>query len=501
MDFEKEGINIEYKKAKSALPDDFWETYSAFANTKGGYVYLGVTEEPKGVFHFTGVKDVQKIVVELTTTSRNLAKVSKNLIFEDNIKEIEEDGKTVIEVYIPEADKTNKPVYLGGNQMRAFIRVNEADQKMDLTELRYFVSEAGNAFDGEPIIGFGVDDVNIKDVRTYQAIVAEREQNPSLVDMPVQEFLDRVGLLKKDRQSGKDEKYLTVAGLLFFGKFNSITEKFPSFHLDFMRKTSSANPDYQDRVVTSNFDNSPENIFAFYQAVEQKLNATIENPFVLDSTGFQRTDPGSLLIKSLREAMTNALSHAYYKSPKGISIYQFPDYIEFTNPGELRVTKEQFIFGGATEPRNPQLVLLFRRAGWSDRGGTGGPRIFEISDTLNLKTPDIQSANQETVLRIWKIDFYSGIKDEFELNEYETMILNYLRESESKIATATELKKLIPSKHFYDETVGSLIEKNLIGRGGKGRGTFYALLRPDRENAHDVQKLLRTIEDNLVRKK
>ncbi|WP_246069317.1 AlbA family DNA-binding domain-containing protein [Marinobacter piscensis] len=36
------------RDGKGNLPKDFWATYSAFANTNGGLVLLGLREKPRG---------------------------------------------------------------------------------------------------------------------------------------------------------------------------------------------------------------------------------------------------------------------------------------------------------------------------------------------------------------------------------------------------------------------------------------------------------------------
>ena len=39
-----ENENIEFKESFIKLSKDFWPTYSAFANTAGGYIVLGIAE-------------------------------------------------------------------------------------------------------------------------------------------------------------------------------------------------------------------------------------------------------------------------------------------------------------------------------------------------------------------------------------------------------------------------------------------------------------------------
>lgn len=67
-----ESVELEFKQAQGQdgqgkLPQDFWPTYSAMANTRGGYVVLGVKEK-KGEFIPVGINDPEKIKKSCLTT-------------------------------------------------------------------------------------------------------------------------------------------------------------------------------------------------------------------------------------------------------------------------------------------------------------------------------------------------------------------------------------------------------------------------------------------------
>ena len=53
-----ESVDVEFKTAKGGFPGSFWETYSAFANTQGGVIVLGVKEK-NGRFTLDGITQEQ----------------------------------------------------------------------------------------------------------------------------------------------------------------------------------------------------------------------------------------------------------------------------------------------------------------------------------------------------------------------------------------------------------------------------------------------------------
>ena len=69
----RENNRIEAKKALGGLPKSIWETYSAFANTIGGLILLGVEESRDKQLTVTGVPDARGYVDVVWRTVRDPA--------------------------------------------------------------------------------------------------------------------------------------------------------------------------------------------------------------------------------------------------------------------------------------------------------------------------------------------------------------------------------------------------------------------------------------------
>ena len=81
-----ERVTLECKKAQRSVPNSLWETYSAFANTYGGIILLGVVEhmeehDASKHFEIVGVDDADKIRKDFWNTINSREKVNINLHF------------------------------------------------------------------------------------------------------------------------------------------------------------------------------------------------------------------------------------------------------------------------------------------------------------------------------------------------------------------------------------------------------------------------------------
>ena len=135
-----EGLHFEAKACRDKLPRDVWETYSAFANTRGGVILLGVTEhKDKPIserFELSGVSDYYKVITDFFNIVNNRQKVSRSVLVDSDVRPVEIDGVSVVYIKVPEADYRQKPIYINNDlQSGTFKRLHEGDRHVSQEEL------------------------------------------------------------------------------------------------------------------------------------------------------------------------------------------------------------------------------------------------------------------------------------------------------------------------------------------------------------------------------
>ena len=339
----KESSQVEYKKAKNEFPKDAWKSYSAFANTSGGYLILGISEDEYKNPVLTGVKDAEKIISDFCSTLADRSKVSLNIITNDDIRTRIIEDKTIIIIHIKETAITNKPIYLNNNITHTYIRLHSQDHLVDKQQLSAILRNQSSELDYELLPNYDLSDLDIDSINSYRVMLSKRYPSLNYSEMDNQNFLENIGVLRKNRNTSVMN--LTIAGLLFFGKYNSILDRFPHYHVDFFDKRGDSQR-WSFRIESGNLDFPDLNLFNYYRLVSEKLLLSIDRDFELDEYTI-RKNPTDLTI-ALREAFVNMIIHAdYFLNTTALIAEIHEPYYVFINPGIMKIPVEEFFTGGA----------------------------------------------------------------------------------------------------------------------------------------------------------
>lgn len=109
-----ENEELEFKGAKGGFPGSFWETYSAFANTNGGVVILGI-KETHGQLRSDNLlaTDIDKLQKDLWSGLANRNTTNLNLLNNDDVKSLQVGNFYVLIIKVPRASRDQRPVYVG----------------------------------------------------------------------------------------------------------------------------------------------------------------------------------------------------------------------------------------------------------------------------------------------------------------------------------------------------------------------------------------------------
>ena len=404
----KEDNRREVKKANGGLPSSLWETYSAFANCYGGVIILGVAENKDGTWRTTGLKstDRDKLLKHFWDTINNRKKVNVNLLSDQDVEIYEKDEDTIIVIYVPMANREQKPVYINDDIFGGTFRRNhEGDYHCTKLQVKAMLrDQTDNTMDMDVL-----DDVPISDLN-YETIQGYRNRHRALKPahpfgrLNDSEYLRSIGAAA----ISNIDKCLhpTAAGMLMFGDEYNIVRHFPEYFLDY-REILDPTIRWTDRLQSSSGEWSG-NICDFYFRVYNKLVKDIKVPFkTIDGNRIDDTP----VHEALREALANCLINADFYGVRGIVVRKEADRIVFENPGYSRTGKQQMKKGGISDPRNKVLMKMFNLINIGERAGSGVPNIFNTWEDQGWVEPVIEEQfDPDRTLLILSFDKKQAIK-------------------------------------------------------------------------------------------
>ena len=483
VDFEgfRENNRLEAKSAAKGLPLSIWETYSAFANTEGGLILLGVVENEDNSLRVVGLQSPEKLIKEFWDTVNNPKKVNVNLLSSGDVFSREYEGKEVVVINVPRADRPYRPVYINGNPLTGTYRRNgEGDYHCSVEEYQAMVRDASYKTQDLLILDdMGFDVFNAESIRGYRQMMSIKRPGHVWEKLDDEDFLLRIGAVG----IGSDGKrYPTVAGVLMFGDEFNIVRELPNFFLDY-RENFDFSIRWTDRIVSSSGEWSG-NLFDFYFKVYNKLIQNLKVPFSLNG-GFRVDDTS--IHKGVREVLVNCLVNADYYGRGGVVVLNAPDEIRVSNPGRFRIEVEAAKVGGISDPRNSTIMKMFSLIDIGERAGSGIPSIFavwkdegfepptiiekfnpdRIEIVLSLKKTAIKNGDKKTAIK-------NGDKKTAISSNRKRMIVEYLEAN--GVSSSSEISSYVGLKSSrLKDYLRELIGENIIVFEGSNRNRVYKL--------------------------
>lgn len=384
----KENSLLEVKSARGGLPNSLWESYSAFANSEGGVIVLGVKENTKdGTLYVEGLDDVHKMLKDFWNMVNNRQKVSCNILTDSLAVPDKLEGKDVIVIRVPRAERTSRPVYVGSDPRTGTYRRNfEGDYHCSIDEVSLMIRDSALVTDDNKLL----TDLDVlvfcpDTVKSYRNIFKLIRQNHLWNKEDDAMFLRRIGAVREDKDTGKFHP--TVAGLLMFGYEYEITAVFPNYFLDYQEnRTNGIYARWTDRITSQSGDWSG-NVFDFLLRIIPKLQADLKVPFMFNGNQLDEDTP---LHKTVREATVNMLANADFYGRRGVVVQKGAGGFRFANPGSMRVSLTEAIQDSASDPRNGVMMKMLAMVKYGERAGSGLQGIFKTWQSVYHCSPKLE---------------------------------------------------------------------------------------------------------------
>ncbi len=419
---------------KQELNKNIKKEIVAFANTKGGTIYIGINDNGE----ILGLKNIDKDVESLSCMIKE--GIVNDLVPYCNIEKIKKNNKYIIAIHITSAP--NKPYYISEKGLKpsgVYLRLGTSSINATDEIIRKMIIENNT-------ISFETDISSNQELSFEYAKRIFEEKGVSFnkskyktLKLLTESTFNNLALLISDQNP------FTIKGAIFEGKNKTV---------------------FKDRKeFTGSCIKQIDDAFSYLNLIN-KVSSTINNLVRIDKKDYPDF--------SLREALLNSIIHRSYYFSGSILLSIFDDRIEINSSGGLIDTLTlKDVYNGVSESRNPNLAELFHRLGYVENYGTGIERIINEYYDSDLK-PTIELS--ENIFKIILPNKNYVEQKQIVNNKFskEEQIIEYLKiNHEIKREIAENILNL--SKSGARKVINKMIEQNLIIQKGTGKNTIYVL--------------------------
>lgn len=423
---------------KSIVVDDIKKEVIAFANCKGGKLYIGVQDDGTVV----GLDDPDGAALQVRNMVRDTIKPDLTMFL--HYETLHEDGKRIVAIDIQQG--TERPYYIAKKGLRpegVFVRHGYSSVLATNTAIRQMIKETdGDHFDEMRSLEQNLTFEVARKEFSERNVLFGKTQMKTLGIMTHDGIYTNLGLLLSD------QCVHTIKVAVFEGTTQNQFKDRKEFSGSLFRQMNEVY-DYID------FRNQTHSTF-------QKLHR-------IDQRDYPET--------AVREALLNLLVHREYSFRASTFISLFEDRMEFTSIGGLvsGVTLKDILMG-ISVCRNVKLANVFYRLELIEAYGTGILKIMEAYAGTGME-PKIETSDNAFKIILPNLNAYAK-KEELEATPPKNS------EEESVIALAKEqgtfVRKDVERALGISQTTCGRLLKRMIGNGqivqeGKSKNTHYRL--------------------------
>ena len=458
-----EGISIEFKECKDALPKNVFETLCAFLNRFGGDIFLGLKDD--GTIIGVDKDKSKKIRADFVSAMNNPQKIFPTVYLP--VDEFELDGKTILHVYVPESSQVHN------TNRRIFDRNEDGDfditDNTDLVAAMYIRKQ--REYTENTVFPYATaSDLKQELIDRARIMATNRNPHHPWERMTNEEILRSAGLYKKNLQTG--ESGYTLACILLFGTDEAILSALPHHKTDAIYRVKETDR-YDDRDdIRCNLIESYDRLMAFIEKhVDDKFY--MENEIRVSARN-----------KLFREVVANMLIHREYSNAYPAKLIIEKDCVKTENGNKARGLGAISLTDFVPYPKNPVIASVFKEIGWAEELGSGVRNIVKYSKVYSGTIPEFIDGDvfktkislNGTVSGNVNDTVNDTVNVGVNLSATEQTVLDCIRDNNS-ISVAEIVNRTKKGRSTIMRAIKALKEKGFIQRVGSDKTGNWKNLR------------------------